>query len=76
LRTLLDGYEDPNTAERGMLLHDADGLPHIGTAIKFSREPAQLRFSVPALGEHSRAIARELGYTDTELDALARDGVI
>jgi len=76
LRTLLDSYEDPNTTERGMLLHDADGFPHIGTAIKFSREPAQVRFGVPALGEHSRAIGRELGYTDAELDALAHDGVI
>jgi crotonobetainyl-CoA:carnitine CoA-transferase CaiB-like acyl-CoA transferase len=76
LRTLLEAFDDPNTAERGMLLHDEQGLPHIGTALRFAREPAQIRFAVPALGEHSRAIARELGYGEGELDELARDGVI
>ncbi len=59
-----------------MLLHDEQGLPHIGTAIKFTQEPAQIGFAVPRFGEHSRSIAAELGYDAAEIDALARDGVI
>ena len=31
---------------------------------------------VPELGQHSRAILRELGYEDAQIDALARDGAI
>ena len=31
---------------------------------------------IPALGEHSRAILRELGYTEAELDRLATDKAI
>jgi crotonobetainyl-CoA:carnitine CoA-transferase CaiB-like acyl-CoA transferase len=76
LRTLVEAYDDPHVTERGMLLHDEQGLPHTGTAIKFTREPAQIGFAVPRLGEHSRAIAAELGYAAEEIEALARDGVI
>jgi len=76
LRTLVEAYDDPHAAERGMLLRDDQGLPHIGTAIKFTEEPAQIGFAVPRLGEHSRAIARELGYSEADIDALAGDGVI
>jgi crotonobetainyl-CoA:carnitine CoA-transferase CaiB-like acyl-CoA transferase len=31
---------------------------------------------VPALGEHTRALLAELGYTQTEIDKLAADGVV
>ncbi len=76
LRSLVESFDDPNTAGREMLLHDEQGLPHIGTAIKFTREPAQIGFKVPALGEHSRQIAQALGYSDDEVGQLVRDGVI
>ncbi len=76
LRTLVEAYDDPHAAERGMLLHDEQGLPHIGTAIKFTQEPARIGFAVPRLGEHSRAIAAALGYAEEDIDALAREGVI
>ena len=32
--------------------------------------------AVPALGEHTRAVLGELGYTDTEIDALAAQGAV
>lgn len=76
LRTLVEAFDDPHTAERGMLLHDEQGMPHLGTAIKFAQEPAQIDFAVPRLGEHSRAIATELGYAEAEIEALVRDGVL
>jgi crotonobetainyl-CoA:carnitine CoA-transferase CaiB-like acyl-CoA transferase len=32
--------------------------------------------AVPAIGEHTRAILAELGYSAPEMDAFARSGVI
>lgn len=76
LRTLLEGTFDPNTLARGMLLTDAEGNHHLGIPIKYACEPGQVDFHVPELGEHSRAIARELGYADAEIVALLAEGVI
>jgi crotonobetainyl-CoA:carnitine CoA-transferase CaiB-like acyl-CoA transferase len=50
VRSLKDGFEDPHSAARGMLLHDTAGNPHIGPAIKFAQEPAEPRFDLPLYG--------------------------
>ncbi len=76
LRTLLEGTLDPNTTEREMLLQDAMGRDHLGIPIKYASEPGQVDFRVPALGEHSGQIARELGYNDAEIRGLIADNVI
>ena len=76
LRTLFDGVFDPNTAERGMLLTDSDGVEHLGIPIKFQEEPGAVDFHVPELGEHSREIAAALGYSEAEIDTLKNDQVI
>ena len=34
------------------------------------------RYAVPALGEHSRAILAEVGYSAAEIEALAATGAI
>ncbi|HEX4302769.1 MAG TPA: CoA transferase [Rhizomicrobium sp.] len=47
VRTLNDGFGDANAAARGILLHDAQGNPHIGPAIKFAATPAAPRFDLP-----------------------------
>jgi crotonobetainyl-CoA:carnitine CoA-transferase CaiB-like acyl-CoA transferase len=31
---------------------------------------------VPAIGEHTRAVLKELGYAETEIDALEREGAV
>ena len=51
VRTLKEGVFDPNTAARGMLLRDDQGLEHLGVPIKFSHEPAQPVLRAPELGE-------------------------
>ncbi|MBV9540939.1 MAG: CoA transferase, partial [Alphaproteobacteria bacterium] len=47
VRSLKDGFEDPHSAARGMLLRDPAGNPHIGPAIKFAQEPAEPNFDLP-----------------------------
>jgi crotonobetainyl-CoA:carnitine CoA-transferase CaiB-like acyl-CoA transferase len=35
-----------------------------------------MRLAPPRFGEHARAILREHGYADDEIDALERSGVV
>jgi len=55
LRTLKDGFADPHTIARAMLLADAQGGRHIGPAIKFANEPAEPALCAPPRGENSIA---------------------
>jgi crotonobetainyl-CoA:carnitine CoA-transferase CaiB-like acyl-CoA transferase len=55
VRTLKDGLGDANAKARGILLHDAQGNPHIGPAIKFSSEPAEPKFDLPEYEPEKRA---------------------
>jgi crotonobetainyl-CoA:carnitine CoA-transferase CaiB-like acyl-CoA transferase len=48
VRSLKDGFDDANSAARGMKLTDPAGNPHIGPAIKFKKEPAAPRLELPA----------------------------
>src|SRR6202000_1540889 len=44
VRSLKEGFEDPQAQARGMLVRDAHGNPNIGPAIKFQNEPAEPNF--------------------------------
>jgi len=47
VRTLKDGFDDPHTAARGMVLTDGAGNRHIGPAAKFRNEPGRPDFALP-----------------------------
>ena len=47
-----------------------------GRLIDFSKTPGVLGGPAPILGQHSRPILIELGYSPSEIDALAESGVI
>src|SRR6267142_5037190 len=50
-------------------------VPVIGSPLRLSESPA--RFDrIPALGQDTEAILRELGYSDAEIEELRRDQVI
>lgn len=49
---LKEAFDHPNTAARSMLLHDAEGSPHIGTPFRFRHEPGQPRLALPAQDQH------------------------
>ncbi len=51
-------------------------LNNIGIPVKLSATPGSIRHRGPGLGEHTRAILREHGYTEAEVDALVDGGVV
>jgi crotonobetainyl-CoA:carnitine CoA-transferase CaiB-like acyl-CoA transferase len=44
--------------------------------VKFSETPGRVHGPAPLLGEHSRAILAEAGYTAAEIDGLIARGVV
>jgi crotonobetainyl-CoA:carnitine CoA-transferase CaiB-like acyl-CoA transferase len=45
-------------------------VPTIGFPVKFSETPATVRSGPPTLGEHTRNVLEELGYSTEEIEAL------
>lgn len=76
VRTLKQAFDDPFTAARGMVFTDAQGNRHIGPPIRFADEPARPNPRIPAFGEHSEAIAREVGLTEEQIAGLKARGVL
>jgi len=72
--------EDPQVHHREMVVevaHPRAGRIRVnGVPVKFSETPGGVVAPPPTLGEHTEAVARELGYDDTEIVGLRRDGVI
>jgi formyl-CoA transferase len=70
---------DPHLKAREMIVeveHPVRGrYLTVGNPIKLSASPTTITPS-PLLGEHRRPILRELGYGDTEIDALVADGAV
>ena len=48
----------------------------LGCPIHFSATPTAITRPAPMLGEHTREVLREHGYTDDDIDALAAEGVV
>jgi crotonobetainyl-CoA:carnitine CoA-transferase CaiB-like acyl-CoA transferase len=71
---------DPQTLARAMVTE----APHrtlgpvktIGAPVKFSATPAAITRGAPAYGEHTREVLREHGFTDEDIDRMAKVGAI
>jgi len=49
----------------------------LGVPVKLSRTPADpVRAPAPALGEHTREVLAEAGYSAEEIDALLESGAV
>jgi crotonobetainyl-CoA:carnitine CoA-transferase CaiB-like acyl-CoA transferase len=66
--------------ERNMvvdLIHESWGAyRQLGIAPKFSLTPGSLRSHAPDLGEHTRTILEELGFSPARIEGLQKSGVI
>ena len=64
-------------AELPVVEHPVAGPFHeIPSPARFSRTPPSVRRPAPRLGEHDREVLREVGCTDTEIDALVASGAL
>lgn len=73
-------HRDPQALAREMVVevdHPRVGrMKTLGLPVKFSDTPGRVHGPAPLLGEHSRAILSEAGYTDPEIDGLIDRGVV
>jgi len=70
----------PQTLARGMvvdLVHPQAGPTRaLGCPLHFSATPTAVTRPAPLLGEHTRSLLRDHGYSDTEIDGFIADGVV
>ncbi len=73
-------YQDPQVRAREMLVDLEDPqlgtLHNIGIPVKLSATPGAIRSRAPELGEHSREVLLESGFSQGEIEELALAGVI
>jgi crotonobetainyl-CoA:carnitine CoA-transferase CaiB-like acyl-CoA transferase len=59
------------------LVHpEAGATKAIGCPVHFSRTPTRIDRPAPLLGEHTRELLRDYGYSDTEIADFIAAGVV
>ena len=75
-----EALEHPQTLARGMVVDlthpQAGAAKALGCPIHFSKTPTRITRPAPMLGEHTRELLHEYGYTDIDIDVLIADGVV
>ncbi|MBU6998462.1 MAG: CoA transferase [Theionarchaea archaeon] len=71
---------NPQVLHRNMVSqveHPAAGvIDQVGTPIKSSLCPAEIRLPPPLFGEHTRSILQDIGISEAEIEELREEGVI
>jgi crotonobetainyl-CoA:carnitine CoA-transferase CaiB-like acyl-CoA transferase len=80
VHTIGEALSHPQVQARGMVVeveHPQAGTTRaLGCPVHFSETPTRVDRHAPMLGEHSRELLREYGFSDGEIDAFAAEGVI
>jgi crotonobetainyl-CoA:carnitine CoA-transferase CaiB-like acyl-CoA transferase len=75
-----EALSHPQTLARGMvvdLVHPQAGpTKAVGCPVHFSATPTAITRPAPMLGEHTRTLLLDYGYSDVEIDRFIADGVI
>ena len=78
INSIADMAADPQTAAREMvveLAHPRAGRTRaLGLPIKLSATPGKVSRAAPVLGEHTREVLAEFGFSADEIDALVASG--
>jgi crotonobetainyl-CoA:carnitine CoA-transferase CaiB-like acyl-CoA transferase len=75
VRDVAQVWSDAHARHRAMAV-EIGGYKGWGLPIKFSRTPGAIARTPPRYGAHGRAILRECGYADAEIDSLIRADVL
>jgi crotonobetainyl-CoA:carnitine CoA-transferase CaiB-like acyl-CoA transferase len=77
---LSEVQEQPHLKAVGLfqeLQHPTEGtIRQARPPTRFSASPAGIHRLPPRLGEHSRDVLREVGYSEVEIDGLVKQGVV
>ena len=76
VKGVVEAMQSEHLAAREMKVDFPDGQTHLGIPIKFGLEPGAIRPIAPKLGENTRSALSAVGYSETELDQMARAGAI
>ena len=75
-----EALSNPQVLARGMVAeveHPVNGrYKALGCPIHFSRTPAAVQHPAPLLGEHTRLILGDAGYSDAEIDAMVAEATV
>jgi crotonobetainyl-CoA:carnitine CoA-transferase CaiB-like acyl-CoA transferase len=75
-----EALSHPQTLARGMVVDlvdpQAGPTKAVGCPVHFSATPTAITRSAPLLGEHTRELLRECGYSDAEIDRFVAEGVV
>jgi len=73
-------HADPQALAREMIVettHPVAGrVASLGLPIKFSETPGSVRRAAPVLGQHTREVLREHGFSDADADQMAAQGAV
>jgi formyl-CoA transferase len=75
LNTIDQAWADPQIRHRGLMAR-VGGRDFVRAPIKMSKTPVSLTRGVAEIGEHSREVLAEAGFTVAEIEALAAQGAV
>jgi len=80
VHSISEALTHPQTLARGMvvdLVHPEAGATRaLGSPLHFSATPTRVDRPAPLLGEHTREVLRECGYTDADIDTFAAERAV
>ena len=80
IHTVEQVFQDPHVLFRQMLVRvrhpEVGDLPLVGSPIKMSRTPVEMKRYPPSVGEHTGDVLREAGFTAEQIAVWKSNGVI
>ena len=73
-------HQDPQALARDMIVDvehpQAGTVKTLGSPVKFHGTPGGVRCAAPMMGQHSREVLRDIGYSDSDIQELIDAGVL
>lgn len=77
---IMQMHQDPQAISRDMVVevdHPVAGpMKTLGAPVKFHGTPGGVRHAAPVMGQHSREVLSEMGYSETSVQKLVDAGVL